>query len=80
VGRDSEAVQKGLRFLVKTQREDGSWHLAAGTFHAATTKPARNASLEAVYAHWGTAWAGLGMLQTMPVGGGVANDARAAGR
>ncbi len=66
VGRESEAVRRGLTFLLKTQREDGGWTVPAGTFHAATTKPARNASLEGVYVHWGTAWAALGMLASEP--------------
>ena len=54
---DVEAVRRAQAFLVRTQRDDGSWNVP-------TTKAKTNEPGIAVY--WGTAWATIGLLRTLP--------------
>jgi hypothetical protein len=54
---DVEPIRRAQAFLVKTQREDGSWNVP-------TTKNATKEPSIAIY--WGTAWAVIGLLESLP--------------
>jgi hypothetical protein len=54
---DVEPIRRARSFLVKTQREDGSWNVP-------TTKNSTKEPSIAIY--WGTSWAVIGLLQSMP--------------
>ncbi len=57
VEADAEPVRRARDFLVGTQREDGSWHVPS-------TKPkSKDVSISS---YWGTAWAAIGLLRTLP--------------
>jgi hypothetical protein len=58
-------VTKARDFLRTTQQPDGSWRVPTTAFHPLTGRP-RDARTDDVYTYWGTAWATLGLLQTMP--------------
>lgn len=64
LGRDGTdpAVRRARGFLVRTQDEDGSWQVPQEAVNT------RRRSLN-VYTYWGTAWATIGLLQTLPPAG-----------
>ena len=51
--------------LMEWQQPDGSWKVSTASFHATTGKP-RVARTDEVYTYWGTAWATIGLLHTLP--------------
>ena len=53
------AVRSAIKFLVETQRDDGSWAVKG-------TKE-KKASIEETAVYWGTTWAAIGLLETLPV-------------
>ena len=55
---DDPAITQGLRFLIDTQRKDGSWSVP-GT-KSKTNQPAETST------YWGTCWAVIGLLETLP--------------
>ena len=61
LGRDGNdsVVSRAWEFLLRTQDKDGSWQVPQEAINT------RRRSLN-VYAFWGTAWATIGMLQTLP--------------
>lgn len=59
VDQPSEAVGRAWKFLVDTQREDGSW-LVLGT------KSEKKDQFEETSIYWGTTWAVIGLLHTLP--------------
>lgn len=61
MGRDGNdpVVRKAWEFLLRTQYKDGHWEVAQNLVNA------RNRGLN-VYPFWGTSWAAIGMLQTLP--------------
>ncbi len=61
LGRDGNdpVVRRSWEFLLRTQNEDGSWQVPQDAVNV------RRRSLN-VYNYWGTAWATIGMLQTLP--------------
>jgi squalene-hopene/tetraprenyl-beta-curcumene cyclase len=61
MGENDRAVRKAWKYLVQTQQEEGWWH--APTRETFSTKPdlVRPTSI-----HWGTAWATIGLMQTLP--------------
>ncbi len=61
VRRDRAAVRRGVAYLVATQRADGSWPMAARAHPGA--KPAK--SLVPI-TYFGSAWATLGLLRSVP--------------
>ncbi|MDA0918606.1 MAG: hypothetical protein O2945_06005 [Planctomycetota bacterium] len=54
-----EAVQSGIKFLVGTQRDDGSWAVKG-------TKEKKKANIEETAVYWGTTWAAIALLETLP--------------
>ncbi len=56
---DDAAVRRAQQFLVSTQQPDGSWAVRG-------TKAAKKDRIEETATYWGTAWAALGLLQTLP--------------
>jgi hypothetical protein len=54
-GADDPAVQRAQSYLLANQKEDGSW------FEPGT------GIYDKIYAHWGTGWATIGLLHTLPV-------------
>ena len=58
---DDPAVQAAKRFLVATQQVDGSWDVLG-------TKEKKKDHVEETSTYWGTAWATIGLLQTLPAG------------
>ncbi|WP_309714508.1 hypothetical protein [Armatimonas sp.] len=59
VSRDHESIQRAVYFLQKTQREEGSWPVKG-------TKKVRREFIEATATYWGTCWATLGLLESLP--------------
>ncbi len=61
LGRDGNdpVVRRAWEFLLRTQDEDGSWQVPQDAVNV------RPRSLN-IYNYWGTAWATIGMLQTLP--------------
>ncbi len=57
ITRDEPAVQRGVKYLLEKQRPDGSW--------LAPTKKA-SAKDGSIAAYWGSAWATIGLLHTVP--------------
>jgi squalene-hopene/tetraprenyl-beta-curcumene cyclase len=55
---DDPAVRKACEYLLRTQRPDGSWF--------ALTKKAKGDNVISTY--WGTAWATIGLVRTLPEG------------
>jgi hypothetical protein len=53
------AVRRAAAFLLRTQRPDGSWDVPQESINQ------RKRNLN-VYTYWGTAWATIGLLQTLP--------------
>jgi hypothetical protein len=64
---DAPAVRRGSEFLTRTQQANGAWDVRTTAFHPPTGKGARDAKTDPIYAYWGTAWATLGLLETLPV-------------
>jgi hypothetical protein len=53
-GARGDAVRRAWSYLLASQREDGSW-FAPGT-----------GIYDTIYAHWGTGWATIGLLRSLP--------------
>jgi hypothetical protein len=61
------AIRRAVAFLVRTQRDDGSWLVPTAQIHSVEgTKPERLERLDEVNSYWGSAWATLGILRTLP--------------
>ncbi|WP_339742113.1 prenyltransferase/squalene oxidase repeat-containing protein [uncultured Rubinisphaera sp.] len=58
VSNDDPSIQKAIHFLTSTQAENGSWSV-----HGTKAKKKENVEETAVY--WGTAWATIGLLETL---------------
>jgi hypothetical protein len=55
------SIQRAWTYLVKTQRADGTWLVPS----AAVSNNAK-ASKDRIYSYWGTGWAVIGLLRTLP--------------
>jgi hypothetical protein len=68
-GRDGQdpSVRKAWGYLLAAQAEDGSWGVPTAAL-SVSADPARVARTDAVYTYWGTAWAAIGLLRTLPGG------------
>jgi len=53
---DAEPVRRATQFLIRTQRDDGSWLVRS-------TKP--KSKDVAISSYWGTAWAAIGLLRSL---------------
>lgn len=62
-----EALERSRKFLLEAQQPDGSWHVSTLSFHPLTGESEHGEATEQVYTYWGTAWATLGLLNTLPV-------------
>lgn len=60
-----EAIARAEAYLRRSQGPDGSWKASTASFHPLTGKP-RDARTDEVYTYWGTAWATIGLLHTLP--------------
>jgi hypothetical protein len=58
-GSSDPVVRRAWDFLLRTQHEDGSWEVPQDAVNT------RRRGLN-VYNYWGTAWATIGLLQTLP--------------
>jgi len=56
---DDPVIQSGLRFLLDSQQDDGSWPVRG-------TKEKKKDGIEETATYWGTAWATIAMLETLP--------------
>ena len=61
LGENDAAVRRAWKHLVQTQQRDGWWH--APSRETFSTKPDK---VHEPSIHWGTAWATIGLLQTLP--------------
>ena len=66
-----EAIAQAQQWLVKTQREDGSWasdftRISKGD-RSAPSKAKSAKDAERIYTYFGSGWATLGLLQAVPV-------------
>jgi hypothetical protein len=59
VGRDDASIRRAQAFLVGTQRDDGSWPVHG-------TKANKKASIEETAVYWGTTWAALALVESLP--------------
>lgn len=57
--RDDAAVQRGISFLASTQRDDGAWPVPG-------TKQNRRDRMEPTATYWGTCWAAIALLESLP--------------
>ena len=65
VEADDPAVRAGRNALIRTQTPDGSWPDAAATISTAKTAE-RLKKVVPIYRYWGSAWAVIGLTQTLP--------------
>jgi hypothetical protein len=59
-----DAVERGRKFVLSKQEKNGSWDVATTAFHPSNW---RDKKTDPIYTYWGTAWATLGLLHTLPV-------------
>jgi squalene-hopene/tetraprenyl-beta-curcumene cyclase len=56
------SVQRAWSFLKKTQREDGDWLVSTANIRKAGAKK----TTDPIFSYWGTAWAAIGIMKTLP--------------
>jgi squalene-hopene/tetraprenyl-beta-curcumene cyclase len=59
VAANDSAVHSARKYLLETQRADGSWAVLG-------TKEMSKTQIEETSTYWGTTWATIGLLQTLP--------------
>jgi hypothetical protein len=59
------STREGKRYLLSGQRPDGSWTTPSQLF----SRSAPHHELDAIYDYWGTAWATLGLIETIEIKG-----------
>jgi hypothetical protein len=60
--REHPAVERAWKYLLAAQRPDGSWE----TFSRRAFGAGQPRKVNEITTHWGTAWATIGLLATMP--------------
>jgi Squalene-hopene cyclase C-terminal domain len=67
LGRDraDASMQKAIKYLLSTQKPDGSWFVAKKLI-SATEEEEKSPIGDKVHSYWGTGWAVVGLLQTLP--------------
>lgn len=63
-GEAAAEIQAARSFLLTTQQPDGSWHTPSKNI-SNTTDPERLQARDEIYHYWGTAWATLGLLESL---------------
>ena len=63
-GDDSSAFRGARKWLLASQQSDGSWLTPAKNF-TKPTDPERMKVRDEIYHYWGTAWATIGLLETL---------------
>jgi len=63
-GSDPAVIANARKYLLNSQQADGSW-LTQSRNISNTTVPERLAARDEIYHYWGTAWATLGLLETL---------------
>jgi hypothetical protein len=64
---DNAVVDRGRRYLLETQQQDGSWLVASRSIHSDEASDAYLKRTDKVYSYWGTAWAILGLLHSAQI-------------
>lgn len=64
-GIGGKSVQRARAYLLRTQEPDGAWSVPPEGISRTTSGP-RLEKLRPIYRYWGTAWATLGLLRTLP--------------
>lgn len=67
VDQASPAIRRAQKFLLTAQREDGSWP-AESRWYSASTQEKHLRTADPIYVFWGSAWATIGLLHTLPEG------------
>ncbi len=63
-GDDSIVFRAARMFLLRSQQSDGSW-LTPSRNITRSTEPERLEARDEIYHYWGTAWAAIGLLETL---------------
>lgn len=63
-GSDPAVIVNARKHLLSSQQADGSWSTQSRNI-SNTTVPERLAARDEIYHYWGTAWATLGLLETL---------------
>jgi len=63
-GDDSSVFRDARKWLLASQQSDGSWLTPAKNF-TKSTDPERLKVRDEIYHYWGTAWATIGLLETL---------------
>ena len=63
-GDDSAVFRDARKFLLTSQQPDGSW-LTPSKNITKSTEPERLKARDEIYHYWGTAWAAIGLLETL---------------
>jgi len=63
-GDDSSVFRDARKWLLTSQQSDGSWLTPAKNF-TNSTDPERLKVRDEIYHYWGTAWATIGLLETL---------------
>lgn len=61
LGESDAVVRNAWKYLVRTQQREGWWHAPSRELFGTKPDKATDPSI-----HWGTAWATIGLLQTLP--------------
>ena len=56
---DDVTIKRAQRFLIDTQRDDGSWAVKG-------TKANKKDRIEETAVYWGTTWAVIGLVESLP--------------
>jgi hypothetical protein len=62
---DNVQLKRSREYLLKTMKPDGSWHVRAASIRPVKERE-KTEGADVIYSYWGTAWATLGLLHTLP--------------